>query len=389
MRTTPASGNAGTARSGARVVLWSLRAVLAGGGALVALALVETVLQWRQAWIGGSDALSPGMIRYHPRLGWELTPGWRGGHRHHDFATSYTIGADGFRSSGRESRDAPLTVMLGDSFTFGIGVADEQTFVRRMADQDPARRYLNGGVPGYSTDQQLILLEERIGSLRPERVVLVVYVGNDLLDNLHPWPVQAQNGKPLFRVLPTGTLELSNVPVPLARKPGNWVPAGLFEAVLGDRGEWHWRTRLAERWQVFGLLDAAVLPAPNYRRDLEPRLMEPIAFFARLLERFTVACESNGTALIVVTLAGASHAAEPDSVAGQYQTILIQGVQNVADEAGLPYLPVAELLQQRVRAEGRDLYFRHEGHLNAAGHGVVGELLAELLAIPGAGMVGR
>src|SRR5690606_6379921 len=79
-------------------------------------------------------------------------------------------------------------------------------------------QFSNFGVPGYSTDQQLLLLD-KISGYRPESLVWTVYLGNDLLDNRYPFPLQAEYAKPLFR-LENERLVLYNSPVPRQAKSG-------------------------------------------------------------------------------------------------------------------------------------------------------------------------
>lgn len=78
---------------------------------------------------------------------------------------------------------APIVPLLGDSFVFGIGVADDQTIASRLAGRHRDWRFLNLGVPGTALAEHLYFLRNRhqeIGS--PDRYVFFIYTGNDLLD---------------------------------------------------------------------------------------------------------------------------------------------------------------------------------------------------------------
>lgn len=76
-------------------------------------------------------------------------------------------------------------LMLGDSVTFGVGVAPEQTFVKRLEkylnEGDSARRFrvYNGGVPSYNTVQEYHFLARLVGPIKPDLVVLNFTLTND------------------------------------------------------------------------------------------------------------------------------------------------------------------------------------------------------------------
>ena len=88
------------------------------------------------------------------------------------------------------SRDKPTGTLrllgLGDSFTFGVGVQDQHTFLRRLEtrlanrlrNQQPVE-VLNAGTQGYNTRDQQLNLEHRWLELKPD-VVLVVFYLNDI-----------------------------------------------------------------------------------------------------------------------------------------------------------------------------------------------------------------
>lgn len=74
---------------------------------------------------------------------------------------------------------------VGDSFTFGVGVRDEDTFLRRLesslnAAPGATRRYevLNAGVEGYNTRDEVLYLERVWLKLNPDLVLLVFYLND-------------------------------------------------------------------------------------------------------------------------------------------------------------------------------------------------------------------
>ena len=204
-------------------------------GLAVSLGVVELVLRYQDRLIAQSEHMQPGLIGYNSDLGWQLMPGWSGTHHHYDYEVVYDIDASGLRLAPQAQMTGSRVAVLGDSFTFGLGVANDETFVARLnAMSDGRLHYLNLGVPGYSTDQEWLLLQKTGKAIKPDIVLLVVYLANDLFDNNRPFPLQAENAKPYFRLDTQGQLVLENTPVPLATKSAAARNTGLADVVLGD-----------------------------------------------------------------------------------------------------------------------------------------------------------
>lgn len=348
---------------------------------LVGLGLTgaEGVLRWRQAAITGSDRLDPGMIQYDPRLGWRLTPGWQGEHRHHDFTVRYRVSAEGFRNDPARptTRRGRVIAVVGDSFTFGLGVNDADPFVSRL-NQAGRHTYLNLALPGSSTDQQALLLEEVLPRYRPDAVWLVVYVGNDLLDNQRARPLQLNAAKPYFE-LHAGALRLNNTPVPPPSLPTPAPPAPPLETLLlGEAGTpAGWGDRLARRFALGRVFREIRGDARDHRPVLETRLREATTLFDALLTRIQQACIGAGAELRVLLLAGRAFVETPASLSAQFQEVQLRHVAAACQNRRIPCLNVAEKLRARYRARGERLFYPNDGHLTPRGHAAVAELLEE------------
>jgi lysophospholipase L1-like esterase len=323
-------------------------------------------------------------VQYDPDLGWKLTPGWSGRHDNAEFSASYSINALGLRNDAPVQVRIPgnrLTLVVGDSFTFGLGVNDDATFVHQLnASHPPGTSFSNASMPGFSTDQQALLIEQRLLSLTPDRILLVVYLGNDLFDNLRPFPLQVSSAKPYFAVTGQG-MELRNHPVPKQRKPAADGPEGLVAAVWGkDVSQWPWRTRFEQQSELFRIFSQKLLPVSDYRGMLRTRFAPEMALFERILERIAADCQRRGVKLVIVTLAGRSFVNEPGSVSAQYQEVFREQVLSHAKARLLGVIDVAGLMQERYLKENREWFYPNDGHLNPAGHQVVAELLQAELA---------
>jgi len=170
----------------------------------------------------------------------------------------------------RSDRDYPRTrptgrkrvVFLGDSYTAGDGVSNDQRFTdlleRRFINLDA----MNFGLNGSGTDQQLLIYEYLASGFEADAYVLCICVEN-IARNLYDcfpsydWREQqvAYRPKPYFKLLDS-ELKLFNSPVPQERRTaenlGDW--SCTFPYVTGDAdpyaiykdaGSIHWQTMKA------------------------------------------------------------------------------------------------------------------------------------------------
>jgi hypothetical protein len=138
------------------------------------------------------EHLPPDLFVTDPNLGYRVARNYRGTHVTRDFTVPLATNSLGLRD--REYGPPPpgglRIYFLGDSFIFGNRVPLEQTVTKvleRALQQRLGPRpveVVNGGMPGYSTIQELTFFDETVGLIRPDVVLLGMCVGNDMWDNL-------------------------------------------------------------------------------------------------------------------------------------------------------------------------------------------------------------
>jgi hypothetical protein len=347
---------------------------------LTALALCEWVLRYRDRSGQGSDLLDPGLIRYDKTLGWKLTPRWQGNHRHRDFLASYQTNRYGFRGEFPRlgDHDGRRVAFLGDSFTFGFGVNDHETFVHRLNEKATGDQYLNFAVPGYSTDQQYLLLRRRVINFRPDVVALVTYLGNDLFDNLLPFPLQASHGKPYFE-FSGNRLLLKNSPVSTAVKSKEQASLDLHHVVTGES--------LQRPGGFFGLFQKMKLFQMAKRifhsdhKDLFPlfdaRFQPALKMYGALLDQMVSLCQRNHSELIVILMPGRSLVERPGSRSAQFQEYLREKIIEQCKRRHIRLMDLALHLKTVHMETGKKLYFPNDGHMNALGHGVTADYIRD------------
>jgi hypothetical protein len=114
---------------------------------------------------------------------------------------TYTTSEYGFRAPSvpvSNRYDLPNIVVIGDSYSFGIGVDDGQEFpavlARLLAGQ---ANVVNLGVPGYGLTQEIRLYYEFGRSFEP-RIVLLQFTNNDPDDNLFYRVTEIEEGRFVF-----------------------------------------------------------------------------------------------------------------------------------------------------------------------------------------------
>lgn len=283
-----------------------------------------------------------------------------------EFRTWVRTSAPGVRGPPPDPHAPGLQVLaVGDSFTLGLQVDEEDLFTSRLsvaltgALARPVQ-VVNAGVESTGTEAQRRLAGRLVGPVGADAVLLVVFVGNDLVDNHQ------------FR--------------PFPRPPGDYAP-------LSER-RWHWLMR----WSVLGFRWEAREQARSMAAD--PRIhavrREELVGFTRealesrmgptrqALRDFAAWCRDAGipcfAAVAPPVFAVDTRRAEPTFRLFQVPgTPWLEGPSQAVLQALPPDLPGFDLLPA-LRAEGGRTYFHYDGHWTARGHRVVAEALTPWLA---------
>jgi hypothetical protein len=291
-----------------------LNVLLAAAAVCVGVLLIEVGLRLFRADYFAS------IYRLEPHHLHELVPGARriftrepvnGGGEHPVQVNSRGFRGDELLAPGAARR----IVVYGDSFIAGEFSDLDATFARRLGAKlsdalgTPVEA-VNAGVVGYSPDQESLRMEQELGWLQPELVVVAVFADNDFGDLLR---------KKLFRLDGAGALE-----------PNPFTIAPSLRAQFWRAEHSPLTVRLATR-----ILAAVSVP------KLEPHAAIEDALARSRREYQETVVEGNRE--VWELLAGhydADVSLEPESESARYKVALmdavLQRIQRIARENGVP-----------------------------------------------------
>lgn len=149
---------------------------------------------------------SIGRVAYHPTLGWVPRSGPAGG------GVTANVDAAGLRSNGRSISTAGRPILaVGDSFTFGDEVEDDETWAAQL-EASLNKRVLNAGVGAYGIDQAVLRAEGLLDEHHPD-VVILSFISDNINRTEFSYYPYGRGWKPYFEFV-NGSLTLRNVPVP-------------------------------------------------------------------------------------------------------------------------------------------------------------------------------
>jgi hypothetical protein len=222
---------------------------------------------WRLRWVRrqqDAPRLDYSFDVHHPTRGWALRPGIPGVRAWDDrVLSSNSRGLRGPREYAYEKPEGTTRiVVIGDSFTFGHEVGDEETYSHVLEELLPGVEVLNLGVHGYGHGQMLLYLREEGVRYQPD-VVLLGFLSDDMERNVIDFRDYA---KPRFDI-EGGELRLSGVPVPTPEETLRWAPwrSSFLDLVSLLWTSYRWRSG----W------------TPRYTRDLTVAILDEIAATAR------------------------------------------------------------------------------------------------------------
>lgn len=276
---------------------------------------------------------------------------------------------------------------FGDSYLFGDGVTRDQNLtaaLQSMLDGAFPGRYrmLNNGVPGYSTNQEILHYLLRSAKEIDPDVVILFMVATDLVFYLEDDPTLIR----FHRGIPVPEMVLKN--------------DFSVDTVLPDRSPFKgWRT-----WEFVKFLKRIhhdniqpprirkektkelYIEAQHFNTATFPGARKKLLALKAMLKQFKRETRLNGARLIIVYLPGAREV--EDGIARRMYGEIYdypesswdwdlpsRAYERIAGEIGIPFVNPIPAIRRHCRTLDHSLYFRGEGHFTPEGHQVFAEIV--------------
>jgi len=331
----------------------------------------------QQTLAAGKEA--PGYSAFEAELGWCVRRDYEGPEG------SVTIDAEGRRT--RRKYADPLAsgvrrwAAVGESFTFGEEVADDEAWAARLEALEPGLEVWNFGCGGYGTDQALLRLARDVRG--PVDGVLVGLMSENIGRNVNRYrplwyPGAQPAAKPRY-VLAPGGLELVPQPYRTRQELVAAVADGSVRATLEEHE--HWDDGTPPGWLAWSGCARFVAARLAYRARAPARLWSareeaPYRTTLAVLGAFPGVARGLGTQRVVVVFFPTREDLRGLLDGG---TVPWDGLAEALAPLGLELVDTTPALLAEARAVGLDgLYL--ESHFSPRGNELVAEAVRPRLA---------
>jgi hypothetical protein len=322
---------------------WTLRLILLTGSIVFGLVAVEGVVR---AFFPLADGRANVDINGRPLKEW-FPPGVAYRQISNEYDALTTITDKSHRVPGVTGN--PEVIFLGDSFTYGYGLKDEDTFASIYC-ATLGRACANLGMPGSGTSRQVQRLEEFLTKWRwrPKEVKLFFFgmstsfsSGNDFVDNYNfgRWRAAQVTGVPPQRATPS-----------LVGRVISWQSSLLEHSYLMRRAKYHWGP----------MIKSTIVDGPSEERLAEAERHTAVAF--KELDALAARVGFDYTVYLIVPVTDLIRHSQDDTLAT---------LNRVSTK------PVVSTAQLFVESPAR-FFFAYDGHLNPLGSRTLADYLVSL-----------
>jgi lysophospholipase L1-like esterase len=280
-----------------------------------------------------------------------------------EYTVEFRINAEGLRDEVPHALPKPQGVtrvlVLGDSFAYGSGNSYDQiwpvVFERRLLRDEYRVEVVKAGVPGYDTRTEALYLERIFADYDPD-VVVLTFLANDLFTNA---PIERARTD----------LDEHESPIQGASRKGS----DLHSLILLKR-------LLMTSDSLYARLYMMTKRAEYFAAPPSTAVTRQIEVTKGLLSRMQRFCRRNGRDLVVLSVPQQFQVLAPEHA--EDLGVDVDAIDRVfaefAAKRGFTWLATLPKLKEAYRAEGEDLFFRFDGHLNERGNRAIADYLADV-----------
>ncbi len=344
---------------------------------LIALGLSELTLRWlkpeqpklpEQAKTGWAVVPERIWTQYDSRLGWYHIPSKTATLDVKGRTLDVHINSAGFRGVREYQKEKPADVkrilVLGDSFPFGFGVSDDETFPALLESRGRNREVINLSVPGYGIDQMLVAYR-LIGAAYSPDIVVVCIFPEDFWRATRSF-ADSGHAKPYFSLSRDGKLVLHNEPVP----PQYQLNTNQFPELLeyGPPKSW---LRQSALWRL------SRKPLTKLAKNLkliDPDTSDEWTLGRVILKELIAEIRQSGSRPVIFLMPSERWARN------ERKDSLLKSLYRFADQQHVEMVdPTREFFEAAKRSDITDYYIKDDWHWTPKGHALAADILERYL----------
>jgi hypothetical protein len=373
-----------------------LNLFLAVGGIVAALILLEIGTRFMPSPYrdpGNSAEICSAQLGWRGKPNFQTTVGTEG------YFHNLTLNSAGMHDQEHQTAKPANTfriLVLGDSFMRAHQVEEGETAHQVMENllnsEDPSRRFevINAGTDGWGTGQELLYYRREGRFYQPDMVILMLFLGNDVQDNLPGRGITA-NGRNCYTsyfVLCGNRLD----PEPWLYAPGIPAPTGQCgwgqKALVNTLGKIYQSSRLYVQLEPLVAVRLPKVSALNYYTQKNEMFDYAWQLTLSLVSQLRTEVKQNGAEFGVVLISPSDLVdftrASTEEREAIYQKLPSlrraeqmeppgQVLAKTFSAEGIKVLDLLPIFVQHIDQTGEELYFEADQHWNVAGNRLAGQ----------------
>jgi lysophospholipase L1-like esterase len=264
--------------------------------------------------------------------------------------------------------------VIGDSFVFGTGAQDNETYPSVLeaalgVGRQHSVEVLNAGIPNSGVGDQALWYHRWVSAFRPDLVILTVYGGNDVSDEIH-------DSK--FVLAPDG----SAVPLDLRALTKQGGLESRIQSVVLKIPGYNFLTQHSHLLYAVRSMVTAAFMSDDGAETEKAAAEQAMAKIAGEVYWLRQKVEATGAKLVVVYIPSRDAVRERGGVSAHLIAHggLDERLSSETSRDGIPFLDLTPAIAAKMRAEPNGVYFEHDDHMRPEGYRLVGEEVARFLA---------